>query len=283
MDQFLLQGVVSEAAVRLIEQEVLRVSCLGRDRYLLRFATRRKDNLLLSVRPDLPRFHFVAARRVAEAPPDRFGAWLDQELTGATLLSIEKRPWDRVVDLRFRLPRREDGAQERRLVIELIGRSANLIVLDPEGLVLAHARDMASRFRAPEPGKPYEPPGGREELDAVPLGPEAVAIARERFGGALSFLSRVSPLFARDLTAAGADEEMAERRLLEILEAARRASWSPVVYSSRSLEEMAEGDVPGTADLIVAPLPLLSPRQVTGVPGVGDVPPVATSFPAWCS
>jgi predicted ribosome quality control (RQC) complex YloA/Tae2 family protein len=282
MDQFLLQGVVSEAAVRLVEQEVLRVSCLGRHRYLLRFATRRKDNLLLSVRPDLPRFHLVAARRAAEEPPDRFGAWLDHELTGAILLSVEKRPWDRVVFMRFRLPRREDGALERRLVVELLGRSANLIALDPEGLVLAHGRDMASRFRAPEPGKPYEPPRGREEFDAVPLGPEAVPIARERLGGALSFLSRVSPLIARDLTSAGADDEMAEKRLVEILEAARRASWSPVVYSSRPLQEMAEGDDPGTAGLIVAPLPLLSPRLGTGVPGGGDALPVATPF-AGCS
>jgi predicted ribosome quality control (RQC) complex YloA/Tae2 family protein len=274
MDQFLLQGAVSEAAVRLIEQEVLRVSCLGLHRYLLRFATNRKDNLLLSVRPDLPRFHLVSARRAAEAPADRFGAWLDRELTGAVLLSLEKPSWDRVVNMRFRLPRRDDGRQELRLVVELLGRSANLIALDPEGLVLAQSRDMASRSRALEPGKPYEPPAGREEFDAVPLGPEAMAIAGERFGGPLSFLTRISPLLARDLTAAAADEETAGRRLEEILHAAREGAWSPVVYSSRPLQDLAEGDDPGGAALIVAPLPLLSPGQ--------GAPLVATSFPG-CS
>lgn len=274
MDQFLLQGAVSEAAVRLIEQEVLRVSCLGLHRYLLRFATSRKDNLLLSVRPDLPRFHLVSARRAAEAPADRFGAWLDRELTGAVLQSLEKPPWDRVVRMRFRLPRKDDGARELRLVVELLGRSANLIALDPEGLVLAHGRDMTSRHRAPEPGQRYVPPTGREEFDAVPLGPEAIAIAGERFGGALSFLTRISPLLARDLTAAAANEETAVRRLGEILAAARDDSWSPLVYSSRPLQELAEGDDPGDAGLIVAPLPLLSPGQGARL--------VATSFPG-CS
>jgi predicted ribosome quality control (RQC) complex YloA/Tae2 family protein len=282
MDQFLLQGAVSEAAARLIEQEVLRVSCLGLHRYVIRFATSRKDNLLLSVRPDLPRFHLMTARRVAEAPADRFGAWLDGALTGAALLSLEKPPWDRVVHMRFRLPRRDDGAGELRLVVELLGRSSNLIALDPEGVVLACGRDIASRSRAPEPGTSYVPPGGREEFDAVPLGPEAIAIARERFGGALSFLSRVSPLLARDLTAAAADEAAAGERLADILDAARRNAWSPVVYSSDPLTDLAEGDDPAKAGLIVSPLPLLSPVAVQTVSEGTEGAPVATSFPG-CS
>jgi predicted ribosome quality control (RQC) complex YloA/Tae2 family protein len=278
MDQFLLQAVVSEAARRLLEQEVQRVSHLGRHRYLLRFATTRRDNLLLSVRPDLPRFHLLTARRVAEEPPDRFSAWLDQELTGAVLISLEKRPWDRVIEMRYRLPLRQDGAPERRLVVELLGRSANLIVLDPEGVILGYCRDLASQFRAPAVGERYQPPPGREEFASVPAGADAVPIARERFGGAAQFLSRVSPLLARDLAAAGAGEETAGRRLAEILEAAGAAAWSPVVYSIRPLDEMSEGDDPGRDDLIVSALPLLSPARRPAGAGERASPLVGTPF-----
>src|SRR5262245_3683883 len=130
MDLFLVQAVVTEASRRLLEHELLRVASLGRHRYLLRFATQSRDNLMVSARPDLPRLHLLGARRLAEDPSDRFAAWLDQELAGAVLVALEKLPWDRVVDLRFRLPRREDGARERRLVFELLGRSAHLILLD---------------------------------------------------------------------------------------------------------------------------------------------------------
>ncbi|MBI1951268.1 MAG: NFACT family protein, partial [Acidobacteria bacterium] len=278
MDQFLLHAVVAEAAGRLVEQEVLRVSHLGRHRYLLRFATARKDNLLLSVRPDLPRFHLLTARRAAEAPPDRFSAWLDQELTGAVLMSLEKRPWDRVIEMRFRLPRRQDGAPERKIVVELLGRSANLIVLDPEGVILGFCRDLASRFRAPAVGERYQPPPGREEFTDVPVGPEALPIARERFGGATQFLSRVSPLLGRDLAAAGAGEETAGDRLGGILEAVCAAAWSPVVYSIRPLDEMTEGDDPGRDDLIVSALPLLSPPRRPAGTGESDGPLVGTPF-----
>lgn len=279
MDQLLLHAVASEAARRLVEQEVLRVSHLGRLRYLLRFATTGKDNLLLSVRPDLPRCHLVTARRVAEQPPDRFAAWLDQELAGAVLASLEKRPWDRLIEMRFRLPRRRDGAPERKLVVELLGRSANLIVLDPEGVILGYCRDLASQFRAPAVGERYQPPPGREEFASIPVGAEAVPIARETFGGAAQFLARVSPLLARDLAAAGAGEETAGRRLGEILEAARAGAWSPVVYSIRPLEEMIEGDDPGRDDLIVSPLPLLAPPLRRAGVGGEDSPFVATPFP----
>ncbi len=279
MDQFLLHAVVSEAASRLVEHEVLRVVSLGRSRYVLRFTTPSRDNLLLCVRPDLPRLHLLGARRLDEEPPDRFAAWLDQELAGAVLASLTKRPWDRVVEMRFRLRDREGGAVERRLVFELLGRSANLFLLDARGVVLGYCRDLRSEFRAPAVGVHYQPPPGRETLDAIPVGPEAIEIARDRFGGARGFLEKVSPLLARDLDAAGADAAAAERRLAALLEAARSDAWSPVVYSIRPLQEMSEGEVPGRNDLLVSPLPLLAPPR-PGNESVGDGGPrlASTAF-----
>src|SRR5258706_8122074 len=101
MDQFLLRAVASEAA-RLVEQELQRVSHLGHQRYLLRFANPARDNLLLSVRPELPRFHLLTARRIAEEPPDRFASLLEDEIGGAGLVAGEPPPRGRPVSLWFR-------------------------------------------------------------------------------------------------------------------------------------------------------------------------------------
>jgi predicted ribosome quality control (RQC) complex YloA/Tae2 family protein len=259
MDQFLLHAVISESARRLVEHEILRVSSLGRCRYVLRFATPSRDNLLLSARPDLPRLHLLGARRVDEEPADRFAASLDQELAGAVLASLTKRPWDRVVEMRFRLPRRQDGEVERCLVFELLGRSTNLFLLDARGVLLGCCRDLRSESRALAVGARYEPPPGRQTLAAIPVGPEAIESARDCFGGARGFLEKVSPLFARDLEAAGADSAADERRLATLLEAIRSDAWSPVVYSPRPLQDMSEGESPGRNDLLVSPLPLLAP------------------------
>ncbi len=276
MDQFLLHAVVREAARRLAEHEVLRVSHLGRSRYLLRFATAGRDNLLLSVRPDLPRFHLLGATRVAELPPDRFAAWLDGELTGAVLLALEKRPWDRVIEMRFRLPRGEDGGGgERKLMVELLGRSSNLILLGPGDIILGHCRELRAEFRTPAEGKRYQPPPGREAFAPVPVGPEALPLVRDRFGGAAEFLAQVSPLFARDLAAAGAQHGDSDRRLEEILRAATTGAWSPVVYSARPLDDLKEGDLPCRDDLLVSPLPLLCPRRA----GAGGPEPILVATP----
>jgi predicted ribosome quality control (RQC) complex YloA/Tae2 family protein len=277
MDQFLLHAVAAEASRRLLEHEVLRVSPLGRSRYLLRFATGSRDNLLLSARPDLPRFHLLAARRVQEGPPDRFAAFLDQDLTGAVLTALEKRPWDRVIEMRFRLPRREDGAVERRLVLELFGRSANLFLLDPRGAILASCHDPKSGDRAPASGAPYQPAPGREAFASIPVGPEAAPLIRETFGGAREFLRVVSPLFARDLDAARAGVTAAEARIEVLLEAVRSGAWSPVVYSVRPLEEMSEGELPGRDDLLISPLPLLAPPH-RDAGSVAERPLLATPF-----
>ncbi|HEU4402489.1 MAG TPA: NFACT family protein [Candidatus Polarisedimenticolia bacterium] len=260
MDQFLLQAVASEASGRLIEQEVLRVSHLGQFRYLLRFATAAHDNLLISVRPDLPRLHLVRALRLREEPQDRFAAFLDQEIGGAILVGLATLPWDRVIEMHFRLPRRGEGAEQRRVVVELVGRSSNILVLDQEGTILGHCRDLRSAFRAPAPGSRYEPPMGRDAYAGLPVGREALPFIRERFAAPIDFLAPLSPRLARDLDpeSAGAGEDP-WRRLEAILEAARAAAWSPVVYSARPLESLLPGEAPEKDDLVVCALPLRRP------------------------
>ncbi len=281
MDQLLLHAVVSEAAARLVEQEVLRVSHLGAWRYLLRFAPRKHDNLLISVRPDLPRFHLVrAGARVPEQPPDRFAALLDREIGGAVLTALVKRPWDRVVEMAFRLPRREDRASERRLVAELLGRSSNLLLLDEAGTTPARCRDRASEFRASADGGPYTPPPGREAFADLPAAPAALPLIRRRFADPAAFLDSLSPLLGRDLRAvsrspasgAAGDalpswSDAAEHRLRQILEAMQSGRWAPIVYSHKPLAEMTAGESVRGDDLVVSALPLLGSAG-PGSPGV---------------
>jgi len=173
MNPPLLQAVVAEIAARLTQQELLRISFLGPSQYVLRFATAGRDNLLVSIRPDLPRLHLLPRpERLREAPPDRFASFLDGELGSAVLEAIEKTAGDRVVEMRFRLPQRPPAAARRRLVVELFGRSANALLLDPAGTILGFARDLRTAYRTPAAGRPYEPPrppaGGPEAGEVAP-------------------------------------------------------------------------------------------------------------------
>jgi predicted ribosome quality control (RQC) complex YloA/Tae2 family protein len=275
MDLFLLHAVAAEAAARLVEQEVLRVACLGLNRYLIRFATPRRENLLIAVRPDLPRVHLVppSSGRQRETSPDPFGAFLDAEIGGGVLTALTRHSCDRVLELRFRLPSRAGRDDERRLVVELLGRSANLLCLDAAGTILAHARNLQSEFRAPAIDLPYSPPLGRDIYRDIEIGPDALPLIRERFEGASEFLRPLSPLLAQDVReAAAGDPELANRRLEEILRAAATETWAPTVYSPRPLDQMNEGEAAGKNDLIVAPLPLLSAGSGSFAAGLHATP-----------
>ena len=264
MDLFLLQAVAAEVAARLVEREVLRVSHLGGQRYLLRFATQTRDNLLVSVRPELPRIHLLTgARRVAEVPPDAFSAVLDNTIGGSILAGIQMQPWDRVVKLVFRVSSRENESTERHLVVELLGRSANALLLDPGGVILAHARTPKSRFRTPVVGEVYRHPPGRDEYQDITLHPESAPVMVRRFGEAALSLRPISRILMTELEAAGrSGSESALKRLRTILDIAHSGRWRPVLYSSRPLERWSEGDRIGREDLIVSPMPLEFPMSV---------------------
>jgi predicted ribosome quality control (RQC) complex YloA/Tae2 family protein len=242
MDVLLLQAIVSEAAGRLIEQEILRVGFLGRHRYVLRFASPDRDNLLVSVRPDLPRLHLTpAGLHLREAPPDRFAAMADREISGGRLIDIRTPGDDRVAVMRFRVPRSAGGATERLLVAELFGRSSNLLLLDGSNVVLAFAREIGSVLRAPVAGAPYEDP-------------------------------KPSP---RRPPAAG--EDPAGSRAAALRPAAASGGLAPTVYSSKPLADFRDGDRVGQGDLRPEAAPLDPPPlgKDTGEPLIAT--PVATA------
>jgi predicted ribosome quality control (RQC) complex YloA/Tae2 family protein len=155
----LLEAVVIEVGARLLEQELQRVSCLGGFRYVLRFATPAHDNLLLSVRTDLPRLHLLPRPgRLAETVLDPFAGSLDRVLGGSILTGIEKAPADRRVEMRFRATEESGAGTVARLVVELLGRRANALLLDAAGIVVALAHQAPENARSARLGALYLPP-----------------------------------------------------------------------------------------------------------------------------
>jgi predicted ribosome quality control (RQC) complex YloA/Tae2 family protein len=159
MDAGLLRAIAEEIRHRLVEQEVQRVSDLGSGRLLLRVATPGRDNLLISVRPDLPRLHLLprgGGRR--EIPPGPFAAVLERELAGARLASVAVPPGERIAALGFRRADLAGADSERRLIAEMFGRAAAAHLLDAGGRVIATTRRgdrggpvEGERYQAPVP------------------------------------------------------------------------------------------------------------------------------------
>lgn len=102
------------------------------------------------------------------------------------------------------------------LILELMGRHANLILVDSEGRIREAIKRVTpdmSRVRPILPGRPYSPPPPQEKLDPLEAEPEAIlalaagderSLVRWMIGAILS----ISPVLAREvLHRAGLDED----------------------------------------------------------------------------
>lgn len=129
--------------------------------YLQLYAARRTGCLLLSAQPDLDRAHLIPARPANLPVPPAFCQALRRHIDGARLLAAEQDGLER--SLQLTLQGRDELGNPRllRLVAELTGRLANLILLGPDGRVLEALQRIdleVNRARQVLPGLAYVPP-----------------------------------------------------------------------------------------------------------------------------
>lgn len=108
-------------------------------------------HLHISAHPQFPRLHLLTQKYANPLTPPQFCQFLRRHLSGAKLLSIEQVAGDRIVRLRYQ---KTQGTGS--LMADLIGRGANLYLLDANDAVSATLR----------PGRlaiddHYEPPFGQ--------------------------------------------------------------------------------------------------------------------------
>lgn len=136
--------------------------------------------VLLSADPSHPRIHLTTLERENPDKPPMFCMLLRKHLTGARILGLEQPYMERVVSLRLEATDELGDKVSRTLVLEAMGRHANLILLDGEGRIVACIRrvegDITTGARQILPGLFYRLPEPR--FGIPPL------LERElRFGG----------------------------------------------------------------------------------------------------
>lgn len=110
------------------------------------------------------RTHLVTRRRPNPPQPFAFCMTLRKYLEGGTLLAVQQRAFDRVLDVTVR----GLEGQEYLLTIELMGRHSNIILVAPDGHILQAAKLISSqvnRVREILPGRVYRPAPAPQKSD----------------------------------------------------------------------------------------------------------------------
>jgi len=214
LDAICLRAVVDELAAELIGARIDKVQQPSRDQIVL--TVRGKDRVLLSANPNQPRIQFTREPRDNPAQPPMFCMLLRKHLVGARIEAMEQPDLERVVRLDLRVTDELGETGRRSLVLEAMGRRANLVLLDAEGRILDCLRRTAfesNSDRALLPGLFYRLPTPLDRLSLLTQREEALALLSR--GGAdeepvdrwlVEHLVGVSPLVARELAHRSAGE-----------------------------------------------------------------------------
>lgn len=205
LDAICLTAVVEELKKSLLGGKIDKIYQPGRDEVVLAVRGNGENvKLLLSASPGAPRCQLTALNRENPGTPPMFCMLLRKHLTGGRILDIVQPELERLVEFRLEAADELGDRVERTLVLEAMGRSANLILLDGQGRITDCLRrvegDLAAGKRQVLPGLFYRPP-------------------EPRFG--------VPPLVGRELEFRG--QEAGEAEIRALLEQVRGGAYTPTM------------------------------------------------------
>ena len=221
-DAFFLSAVLEEIRERCIGARVEKIHQPSRDTLILHLRCKEgREKLLFAANPTAPRLHLTTANPENPPEPPMFCMLLRKHLMGAKIADIQQIPMERWAAFTFDYTDEMGFPVSKTLVAELMGRTCNLYLVNPEGRILDCLRRIGldeSAKRAALPGLMYQnpepitkrhpllgslPEGGEQDMTdafAYSLSAPGADILADRlmdnFGGLSPLVCREAALFA---------------------------------------------------------------------------------------
>ena len=161
-DAFFMSAVLAEVKSACLGARVEKIHQPRRDTVILHLRCEKgREKLLLGMNPAAPRLHLTAANPENPPEPPMFCMLLRKHLSGARIADIRQLPMERMAEFFFDCTDEMGYPVQKRLVVELMGRTCNLYLLDPEGRIIDCLRRIGldeSAHRAALPGFMYQLP-----------------------------------------------------------------------------------------------------------------------------
>ena len=221
-DAFFLSAVMHEIQHNTADARVDKIHQPSRDTVILQLKCREgRQKLLFALNPTAPRLHLTTSNPENPAEPPMFCMLLRKHLLGARLTGMQQIQMERCAMFQFDCIDEMGDHVEKTLVAELMGRTCNLYLLNPEGRIIDCLRRIGldeSAKRAALPGLMYQRPDpiakqnprgcDSDTFMTVLTAPGAVVLASrlmDAFGGLSPLVCREAALFAAGDTDARVD------------------------------------------------------------------------------
>jgi len=216
----------------------------------------REEKILLIETGELPRVHLTAQKLAHPAHPSAFCMLLRKYLRNGVIVGVGQPGLERIIDLRIR------HGEEYLLRAELLGRHANIVLLQGERVLGALKSIVGQRsFR---PGETYQAPPPQGKLDPRAMTQEEffARLGLEEMAGLqiaqalLHSIDGIGPRFAQEIAVrAGLDPAQPVSLLTE---ERRLALWSATRQLCESVQEKPSPSLYFDGDKLIdiAPIPL---------------------------
>ena len=225
LDSFVIGGLAEELHQRLENARVDKVTMPRRDRIILHLRTLKEGNVrLLLCAGNGARVHLTQEKFENPETPPMLCMLLRKQMAGGRILSITQPEHERMLDIRFSAVDELGVIAEKRLICEMMGRMTNLILVGPQGHIVAcmHPVDHESSPRAVQPGLLYRLPPRQDKPSLWDAAPETIReICEDAAGDAgrlCDHLAGLSPLMAREMVYRGGDAVGTCAQLLQLRE-----------------------------------------------------------------
>ena len=231
-DAYFLTAVLEEIRQKAVGSRVEKIHQPSRDTVILHLRCEKgREKLLIAANPAAPRLHFTAANPENPAEPPMFCMLLRKHLSGGRLFSVEQPPMERMAVFTFACTDEMGDPVEKRLIVELMGRTCNIYLVGADGRILDCLRRIGldeSAKRAALPGLHYQAPEKIQKADPKTLSTEdyvnlLAAPGRDLLSDRLmDTLGGLSPLVCREAVLYAAGDTDARIEGLEIAETAEK-------------------------------------------------------------
>ena len=172
-DAFYLKFTLDEIRQRCLGGRVEKIFQPSRDALILLLkGSAGREKLLIAANPAAPRLHLTMASPENPPEPPMFCMLLRKHLSGARLAEVTQPEMERMAVFTFDATDEMGFPVRKRLVAELMGRTCNLYLLNPEGRILDCLRRVPldeNTKRAALPGLNYIPPDRVEKKNPAQL------------------------------------------------------------------------------------------------------------------
>ena len=231
-DAFFMTAVLSEIRQKATGARVEKIHQPSRDTVILQLRCEQgREKLLFSPNPAAPRLHLTTASPENPAEPPMFCMLLRKHLSGARLSEIRQQPMERMAEFLFDCTDEMGYPVQKRLVVELMGRTCNLYLLGPEGRIIDCLRRIGldeSSKRSALPGLNYVQPDPVAKQDPLTLETEDYVNLLTQPGSdvlgdrLMDTLGGLSPLVCREAALFAAGDTDARVENLDIPAAAEK-------------------------------------------------------------